>query len=559
MYDDWGISDGYFDVAGSWHPTSDRTRAQIRAAMGDPQPGPPLWFVAVGEPHALWNTCRLVLEDGTDVGNVNQLPADLPLGYHDLIPGDGGPTTRLIVHPGASHQIPRAWGVAAQIYALWSKDSWGIGDLADLAKLATTVYAHGGRAILISPLHQPAPSFPQEPSPYYPSSRRTWNPLLLAIDRSPPTVLVCEPHAFVQRDAAWTAKRKALEAQFEAWPSAPGLPTTVAIWNAICDEHGPNWQTWPTTLRSSDRLALAQALADDRALARRAIFHQWCQERVCEQLQQVTATGIHLIGDMAIGFSPNGADAWEYQQSLALGMRIGAPPDPFNAAGQDWGIPPFVPWRLRNELYRPFIDTVQACLRGVAGIRIDHIMGLFRQFWVPAGDSAANGAYVCFPSEELLAILCLEAVRANAFVVGEDLGTVEPHIRDVLAVRNIAGTRVAWFENEPPSQWPESCLASVTTHDLPTIAGVLHDGDNTLTKRIRALSRANVPASVIDDVHQALLDSPARLRLLSMDDVCAATEQANLPGTVGGANWRRRLPKSVDDLNYFDRTVSRTP
>lgn len=555
MYDEWGISDGYFDVAGSWHHTSEQTRAQIRAAMGDPYPGPPLWFVAAGEAHQLLSTCCLILEDGTDRGSLNELPGDLPLGYHDLVPNDGGPTTRLIVHPSASHPVPRAWGVAAQIYALWSKDSWGIGDLNDLRELATRVYARGGRVILTSPLHQPAPALPQEASPYYPSTRRCWNPLLLSIDQPPPSRLSCDAHSLVQRDTVWQAKREVLEQRFEVWPTPPGLPTTAAIWNAICDQHGPHWQTWPTTLRRSDRHVLAQALADDPTLARRATFHQWCQERVAEQLQQVAETGIQLIGDLAVGFSPSGADAWEYQQSLALGMRIGAPPDPFSADGQDWGIPPFIPWRLRNQLYQPFILTLRACLQGVAGIRIDHIMGLFRQYWVPAGEAASKGAYVLFPSHELLAIVCLEAVRANAFVVGEDLGTVEPHVRDVLAERNIAGTRVAWFESDKPSLWPESCLASVTTHDLPTIAGVLAEGDgNPLSQRLRSLSAASAPIAVIDDVHQAVLNSPAKIRLLSLDDVCAATEQANLPGTIGGANWSRRLPKSVDDLPRFGPT-----
>ena len=214
MHDEWGISDGYFDVAGEWHSTSVETRDRLRAAMGEPQPGPPTWFVRSGEEHRLWNRCALKLENGDVVGDLDALPGDLPLGYHDLVPLDDGPTTRLIVHPGACQPIPHAWGVSAQLYALWSTSSWGIGDLGDLHALAQRCAAQGAEFVLTSPLHQPAPGIPQEASPYYPSSRRTWNPLLLRIEVPPQQKLVCSADRLIDRDAAWTAKRAQLEAQF---------------------------------------------------------------------------------------------------------------------------------------------------------------------------------------------------------------------------------------------------------------------------------------------------------------------------------------------------------
>jgi len=553
--DQWSISDGYFDVAGTWHETSEATRAALRAAMGDPEPGPPVWFVPVGTAAPLWNPCRIVLEDGHELDPLDSLPADLPIGYHDLFPVDGGPATRLIVHPTSCPEIPNAWGVAVQTYALWSERSWGIGDLGDLTTLARAVKSAGGAAVLVSPLHQAAPAWPQADSPYYPSSRRAWNPLLLAMDEAPPADLPCEPRALIDRDAVWAAKRTTLAARY-ALLEEPcgrgdvGAPWTVALWNALCDELGADWRDWPEPWRRFDPAALSARLDADLAFAERARFHQWCQGLIADQLTAVTTTGIDVIGDLAVGFAPGGADAWEYQDLLAADVRIGAPPDPFSVDGQEWGIPPFIPWRVRQARFQPFIDTIRAGLRGVRGLRIDHVMGLFRQFWVPAGGTPSDGAYVEFPADELLAIICLEATRANAFVVGEDLGTVEPRVRERLAECNIAGTRVFWFEDNPPSTWPESCLATVTTHDLPTIAGVLSgaDGDDDQRDRLAEVALAVSPAAVITLVHEALLAAPARLRLLSADDLCAATERPNRPGTIDGPNWRRRLPFAVDKI-----------
>ncbi len=548
MHDEWGITDGFFDVGGSWHPTSDVTRDRLRESMGTPISDHPMWFVIQGDSHHLWDPCHLVLENGDDLGEITWLAPDLPLGYHDLVPVNGGPTTRLVIHPQACLPIPDTWGVSSQIYALWSNRSWGIGDLADLATIAESVVSAGGRAVLVSPLHQPSPSMPQEASPYYPSSRRAWNPLLIGFDDVPPDVLRCSPGELIDRDEVWRAKRAKLEAMYADVAEPPPLPTMVSIWNALCDEHGPQWRQWPEDIRAANREAVLAKLAGNEPLARRAVFHEWCQQLVADQLAAVAATGVSVIGDLAVGFSPGGADAWEYADLLALDMRMGAPPDPFNLDGQEWGLPPFVPWRLRQARYEPFIETIRAALRGVGGLRIDHVMGLFRQFWIPEGMAPATGAYVHFDSDELLAIVCLEATRAGAFVVGEDLGTVAPGVRERLATCGIAGTKVLLFEPDPPSGWPENALATVTTHDLPTIAGVLGgtDGDAEQLSRLREIATGDDVETVIDDVHHALLDSPARLRLLAMDDLCATPDRPNHPGTNTQPNWRRRLPRPVD-------------
>ena len=553
--DQWGITDGYHDVQGAWHPTGSATRAALRESMGEPQHGRPMWFVEHGSTHRLWNANELVLEDGTSRGTVHDLPADLPIGYHDLVPLDGGPVTRLVVHPTTCPALPAAWGVAVQTYALWSERSWGIGDLGDLRLLAERIMAAGGGALLTSPLHQPTPSFPQEASPYYPSSRRAWNPLLLAIDGPPPARLRCVSGSagtlddLIDRDDVWIAKRAVLEAEYEAACEAGSVshrrPDDVAIWNAHCDTLLGDWRTWPAELPSIDH---------DPGLAEQAAFHQWIQDRFAEQLAQVTATGITLIGDLAVGFSPAGADAHHYRDHLALDMRIGAPPDMFNPAGQEWGIPPFVPWRLRAALYEPLIATLRASLRGVHGLRIDHAMGLFRQYWVPAGGSPGEGAYVRFPADEMLAIVCLEATRAGAFVVGEDLGTVEPLVRRMLAERRIACTKVLWFEDDVPADWPAASLATVTTHDLPTITEVWQrrpspaPDDDVRDRLLAAAPDATDAVSAIGAAHDALLGAGSRLRLLSADDLAGAVLPPNRPSDAGHPNWRIRLPKPVTEL-----------
>jgi 4-alpha-glucanotransferase len=536
VHPDEVITDGHHDIAGEWHPVAPEVRAALRAAMGDPEPSRPIWFVPVGHEHHLLGPCTLTLDNGTTWGVIDHLPASVPIGYHDLAPVDGGPVTRLIVHPTSCPPLPRTWGVAAQIYALWDEASWGIGDLGTLRRLAEAVAEQGGGAILTSPLHQAAPGFPQQDSPYYPSTRRAWSPLLLAIDAPPPAHLRVEPGQWIDRNLVWARKREHLWNRFAALPGPWPAPSAIALWNARRERFGADSGRWP-------------AEADDR-ITMSAQFHDWMQTLVAEQLQAVADTGVSIIGDLAVGFAPGGADADEFAPLLAPGVRIGAPPDEFNHKGQDWGLPAFAPWRLRAALYQPFIDTLRAALRGVQGLRIDHVMGLFRQYWVPEDGSARNGAYVRFPADELLAIVCLEATRAGAFVIGEDLGTVEDGVREALAACGIAGTRVLLFEDEPPSAWPLECLATLTTHDLPTVAATWAlPADDARRARLEAVAAGCTDVEhAVGAAHEALLASPAALRLLTTDDLAGATAQPNVPGTVGPPNWCRPLPHPVDDL-----------
>jgi 4-alpha-glucanotransferase len=544
VQDEWGISDGYEDVHGAWHATSDQARARLRAAMGDPQSGPPMLFVREGERRRIPGRHELRLEDGSVSNVVDELPGHVPIGYHDLRPLDGSPEVRLVVHPERCPAMPKEWGVAVQVYELWSDRSWGIGDLRDVRSLAEAVLARGGRALLLSPLHQPVPLLGQDPSPYYPSTRRAWSPLLLSMDAPPPEHLRCHPGELIDRDEVWISKRAALEAEFDAG-AGDVEPGSIAHFNALCDVLGADWRAW----RSEDLTDDQRAEVDERAR-----FHEWLQHKFAAQLEEVRATGVQLIGDLAVGFAPSGADAHDFRDLLAMDMRIGAPPDEFNTEGQNWGILPFVPWRVRAARYEPLIQTVRAVLRGMDGLRMDHVMGLFRQYWVPEGGTPHDGAYVRYRSDELLAILAIEATRAGAFVVGEDLGTVEPAVHEAMARFGIAGTKVLWFEDDPPSRWPEQSLATVTTHDLPTLRAVFAhvqegDLDDPMARRLAKVTAGiDDPDEAVHVTHAALLESPARLRLLSADDLAGAIDQPNVPCSETHPNWRLRLPVPVDEI-----------
>ncbi len=561
----YGIADGYHDVRGAWHDTPGATRELLRHLMGEPEPADPLWFVDEGAEHHLDGRCHLLLEDGADRGDIDALPGDLPIGMHRLEPLDGGPVTTLFVAPTTCPPAPRGWGVAAQVYSLWRPDGWGIGDLRDVEVLGQAVAARGGTAVLLSPLHAPAPTRPQEASPYYPSSRRWLNPLHIPLDCDPPGDVPNAPGGLIDRDRVWGAKRQLLAQRFHdeatttdwrGWARAQGPELwRFCTWNALADRHGPVWREWPRDLQHPDSPTVLDLPLHDHQFAADCEFHAWLQWLADRELQRTaTGAGVALIGDLAVGCSSDGADAWQHQDQMALGVSVGAPPDPFNAAGQDWGLPPFVPWKLRAAHYAPFIAMVRAACRHMGGLRIDHVMGLFRQYWIPAGGSPAEGAYVYLPADELLAIIRIEATRADAFVVGEDLGTVEPHVREALRSSGILGTKVWWFDTDA-EHWAEPNLATVTTHDLPTVSGVhfAADGSDEMQHALRALTPAVDAIEATVDVHRVVATSPSQLVLATTDDLAGMIERPNHPGTTNDQqpNWCRRLPVPVDAL--FDR------
>ena len=552
----------------------------------------------------------LTAEDGTRRDVDGELPAGLEPGRYAL--ETDRRTATVVVAPPSLPDPPRTWGWMLQLYALHSARSWGIGDLGDLTDLVrTTGREHGAGAVLLNPLHAITPVPPVQPSPYTPSSRRFVTPLAIRVSdldayaaADPATrseVDALRPEQTGDRiahDRVWAAKRSALEALWRAdgrpGPRAPepGLDE-FATFCALAERHGGRWRQWPEALRRPGSDAVAAARAE---LAPRVAFHGWVQQQAAAQLAEVRRAAheagmpVGVIHDLAVGCDPDGADAWALQDVLALDASIGAPPDAFNQRGQTWGLPPWRPDRLAETGYAAFRDMVRALLGHADGLRIDHVMGLWRLWWVPEGRSADRGTYVSYDADAMLATLLLEAHRAGALIVGEDLGTVPPEVREEMDRSHVHGSTVLWFARDPetgddtggrgaalqpPSRWPERSVATISTHDLPTAPGFLRGEhvrvraelgllDDPVAERAEAAAeRAELVALLVEQgllasaevdedeivvaMHALLASSPCRLVLASLYDVLGESRQPNLPGTVDEyPNWRLPLPVSLE-------------
>ncbi|KUI38166.1 4-alpha-glucanotransferase [Mycobacterium sp. IS-1496] len=559
--------------------------------------------------------------DGRQVGEASfELPADLPLGYHRVHMRSGTleADAPLIVSPATLPVPPRlgarrSWGLATQLYSVRSQRSWGVGDLTDLTDLAVwSATRHSAGFILVNPLHAAAPAVPMEPSPYLPTSRRFVNPLYLRpeaipeygelrhrgrLRRSRTEVQArARRKELVDRDSAWRAKRAALAAIYLVERSAgrelsyAGYRTRegralddFAVWCALAEKYGNDWHDWPAELQHPRNEAVAAYAAEH---ADDVDFHRWLQWQLDEQLTAAHATAIGagmdigVMHDLAVGVDPDGADAWALQEVLALGVTAGAPPDEFNQLGQDWSQPPWRPDQLVERAYEPFRALVSGVLRHAGGVRIDHIIGLFRLWWIPRGAAPTDGTYVRYDHEAMIGIVALEAHRAGAVVVGEDLGTVEPWVRDYLHDRGLFGTSILWFEQDrdgdggplPAERWREFCLSAVTTHDLPPTAGYLAGEHVRLRDELGLLTRPAaeeladdraaqaawlselrrvglLPAhdgdtepdsdAVILALHRYLGRTPSRLLSLSLADAVGDLKTQNQPGTSDEyPNWR---------------------
>lgn len=524
------------------------------------------------------------LEDGGTARLDDVVPDDLPYGYHRLVT-DAGVERRLVVSPGRCWLPPeQRWGWAVQLYAARSRRSVGVGDLGDLRALREWTEACGGGFLVVNPLHAVAPVLPLEPSPYLPATRRFRNPVYLRVDALAGSEhTIADPGAPVDRDAAWTLKLAALRAElddllgddgpgdgpgeaFATWRSEQGTALEeFATWMVLATEHGDDWHAWPEPLRDPRGDAVRRVAAER---ADDVTFHAWLQWRLAEQLRDATGD-LTVVQDLPIGVSGGGADAWAWQGVMADGMTVGCPPDALNSVGQDWGSPPFVPWRLRAADYEPFVESVRATIAGAGGLRIDHVMGLFRLWWIPDGAGPQEGCYVRYPADDLLDIVCLESHRAQAVVVGEDLGTVEDGVREALAERAILSYRVLWFDDDDPSTWPTGSLATVTTHDLPTVTGLwngsdvddqlassamaeddVRSGRDELLGRLRrdGLDLDAPSAEAVGAAYAQLGRAPSLLLSLALEDAVGEERRTNVPGTTERDNWRVPLPVLVDDL-----------
>ena len=654
-----GIVTSFTDAGGQFHEVSDSTLRAVLEAMG-PAPGatawPPVvvarqgrrcdWRPPEGEP------VTLALEGGAERPLPAELPGDLPAGRHRLA-GRRGVTT-LVVAPGRCH-LPaalaeggRAWGWAAQLYAVRSRSSWGIGDLGDLAGLLASTAPLGAEFALLNPLHAASPG---EPSPYNPSSRVFRNPLYLRVEDVPELAALAggerervEALARAGRDllardridrpAVYRLKDEALRlahgalarlpdrrAGLAAYRAATANLERFATFCALQHVHGRNWRAWPAAYRDPARPEVAAFGAEH---GDEVAYHAWLQWLVDEQLAAVASSNPAphsrggavdnpalasrgwatlpvgapgtggsgsdapgswpgVLNDLAIGFAPDGFDAWSFQGELAAGITVGAPPDPLGPRGQDWGLPAFVPDRLAAGGYEPFTQTIRAGMAHAAGLRIDHVMGLFRLFWIPEGADPAEGTYVRYPADDLLGVLALESMAAEALVVGEDLGTVEHGVRERLEAEGVLSYRLAWFEHGPgggrrrAADYPRLALAATTTHDLPTVAGFFSGSDLRHLYDIgvaapggnehadQEAQRASLRRLLEDEgllapgeesvgaivaaLYGFLARTPSMLVAATLEDAVEAHDRPNVPGTIDQRpNWSLPLPARLEEL-----------
>ncbi|MFH9977851.1 4-alpha-glucanotransferase [Streptomyces sp. NPDC017179] len=561
--------------------------------------------------------------DRVDPTDPTDPAAPLPPGVHRLTAtAPDGRTAQahlIAAPPRLPTPAARSYGLLVQLYSLLSHRSWGMGDLGDLAELSGWAgRTLGAGFVQVNPLHAAVPGPPADPSPYRPSSRRFPDPVHLRVEDVPEfayaedrerlrplleragrlRAAVLDEGALIDRDAVWELKREALELVRRV-PLGPGRHAAYAdflaeqgqaledhaTWYALAEVHGSDWSRWPEGLRDPRSTETARARA---ALRDRVDFHcrlAWLTDAQLTDAQRTAreaGMGIGIVHDLAVGVHPGGADAWAQQDHFAAGMSVGAPPDAFNARGQDWGLPPWRPDRLAASGYAPFRRLLRALFRYAGALRIDHVMGLFRLWWIPQGLPPTEGTYVHYDAEAMLAVLVLEASRAGAVVIGEDLGTVEPGVRETLDRRGVLGTSVLWFERDwegsgrplPPERWRADCLATATTHDLPSTAARLTGEHVELRHRLGLLTRpldeerAEAAADTdewlalltelgllrradgavgaaaeeqagIQAVHRFLLRTPARMIGLWLPDTVGDRRPQNLPGTWDQyPNWR---------------------
>ena len=612
---------------------------------------------AVHVPHGAPVSVWVELEDGTRRGDVTQvhhlvapqwiddrlvgeatfsLPPDLPTGYHRLLARSDGRSADvpLIVTPAripmpSSVAAHRSWGYAVQLYSARSRRSWGLGDLADLGDLVSWSGRElGAGFVLPNPLFASDPTVPVEPSPYLPTSRRFISPLYLRVEDVPeygylpaaerarldeiaqPCKAMNTSAELLDRDSVWAAKLAALEA-LQTVPLSAGRAgeyreflaregsalTDFATWCVLAEQHGDDWHEWPVALRSprSPEVAAVRSASESR-VSLYCLAQWWLDEQLASVQERALAAGMWLgvVHDLPVGVHPDGADAWALSDVLATDIGVGAPADEFNQQGQDWSLPPWRPDRLAATGYAAWRALASGVFRHAGGLRVDHVIGMFRLWWVPAGMPAHQGTYVRYDHEALVGILALEASRAGAVLVGEDLGTVEPWVRDVLRERGILGTSVLWFERQSdgsplsPELWRELCLATVTVHDLPPSAAYL-DGAHVrlraslglLTRSVeeelssfqseQALWQATLTArgllrpgsgeqEVIEALHRYVALTPSRLVGVALTDAVGDRRTQNQPGTNKEyANWQQPLcgpdgePVLLDDLPSLER------
>ena len=622
-----GVQQEFWDGFGRHHITTPETNAAIIAAMAPadkPTLLPPVIVISESDAGAFsdgpFSSGLITVEDGTTL----QAGDKLPCGYHQLTTDAG--TARLIVTPESACPVGqgRRTGLGVMLYGLRSGRNWGCGDFRDLTALIDwAVTSLNASFIALNPLHAIHNRRPYNTSPYLPNSIFYRNFLYLDVEAVPGFNLIKDrvnyaeeaatlrASSAVDYEAVATLKRRALELIFEAcppdesaleWICAEGDLLRLYATHCALDEHihaaHPDiwiWPDWPAEYQSPDHPAVQRFAAEH---AREIIFHGWLQWLIDQQLEGVqrhalaAGMSIGLYHDLALATDRCGADLWAYRDFFIPGCRVGSPPDDFSPTGQDWSFPPPNSQRHRQDGYRLFAQSIRKSLRHGGALRIDHVMRLFRLYWIPPGRNAMEGAYVRDHAEELVRILALESRRAGSVIIGEDLGTVEPGVRETLAQFGILSYRLLYFEREgetfkQPAVYPQLALVSTTTHDLPTITGFWTGADiearlaagtsseeaaasqranrvNDKQRLLEALFRANLlPAEyehnaalmpeLTGELHCAIMgylaETPAAFWLVNQEDLTKEPAQQNLPGTTAEyPNWSCKMRFSLEEL-----------
>lgn len=597
-------------------------------------------------------------QDSVDEAMVNdvllrQFEVVLPdfdkIGYHQLfVKLDDGTAAQasLIVAPETCYQPPelasgrKIWGISLQLFSLRSQRNWGIGDFTDLHS-AIEIFAPLGINVLgLNPLHALFPHLPENASPYSPSSREFLNPVYLDVEAIDEFKADSEAQRFVEGGEfqaglralrelelidyrkVWTVKlevlgmlyrafkkrrRVAESARFRAFLEFQDLGGTdlfkFALFEALQSYfHRQNaeidsWDKWPEAYRDPDAAAVSDWADEHRDEIEFHLYLQWNTElQLCAIHENCKRQGmcIGIYRDLAVGDARSSAKCWAEREDYALGLGIGAPADDFNSNGQNWALPPLKPQSLHDQAYRPFINTLRANMRHAGALRIDHIMGLMRLFWVPPNYLPKQGTYVSYPFSDLLGILALESQRNHCLIIGEDLGTVPDEVRHALESNKMLSYRILYFEKDwhqgtikPPADFPYYALCTAGSHDLPTLRGFWQESDLELREQLglypsgefqdqqrqirqrdrleilAALRRENLIAGEDTDgshevkdfsselarsIQRYLARSESMLLMVQLEDLLSQTKQVNVPGTIDEyPNWRVKLPAELED------------
>ncbi|WP_345830209.1 4-alpha-glucanotransferase (plasmid) [Pantoea sp. BRR-3P] len=632
--------------------TRQRLLAAMHPRRQRSSPLPPVWIVhaqsaeivlPASDVSATW---QLVSEQGESwsgqcVANQPIALPSLPLGYHQLtVHAQPQPLhCRIIVAPVRCYEPPAItqgqslWGACIQLYTLRSATNWGIGDFGDLQQMLAEVAQRGAACVGLNPLHALFPALPESASPYSPSSRRWLNMLYIDVAavedfkqseeaqrwwHSPATQQALQ----AARDAEWVdysavthLKLEALRLAWQHFRKRDADDKQVNAFAAFIAEGGESllhqgvfdalhaaqiaedpqrydWTTWPAALQSPDSPVVRAFRIEHTYEVRFYLWLQWLaasQFAACWAVCQKHRMPIGLYRDLAVGVAQGGAETWSDRELYCLQASVGAPPDILGPLGQNWGLPPMDPQIMQARAYEPWIALLRANMRDCGALRIDHVMALLRLWWIPLGETAAEGAYVHYPIDDLLAILALESQRHRCMVIGEDLGTVPEKIIGKLQQAGVYSYKVLYFEQtsktafRPPSHWPRQAMAVATTHDMPTLRGWWQSDDlrlgselglypdkqilaglhkarlaatqalfKTLQRSGYLLDRVDTPImnqALSAALHRYLADSRSALLGLQPEDWLDMAAPVNIPGTTTHyPNWRRKLSASLEEM-----------